>query len=336
MAGARRAAWTSWRRSNRQSKRGRRPAVAQMGWELRNGRRYYYQKRRIGRRVVSEYVGTGPSAELAEYIDADKRHMRLLEAAERADERQAIDVMRAEDQAFSRQCDVLRDAAAALLRRKGLHRHRGQWRRRRAKTRATPVDTDKSPAPSGHDPESERRRWDELVAVWDAATAPDATPDAIERFQEALRDKDGTMMRATDLGRYAIRFLTYNPIISHDRNPDSLHDCLTTCGIGVERLKQSLGYEESPPAERLLIDLVAFCHVQTHIVELTYAAVTAGSATPKTLEHYERRLTAAQDRYRRAIESLQRVRKLTGRLSVQINVAAAVGQQLVTNTSDQR
>ncbi len=34
-----------------------------MGWEERNGRLYYYEKRREGRRVVSQYVGTGTFAE---------------------------------------------------------------------------------------------------------------------------------------------------------------------------------------------------------------------------------------------------------------------------------
>ena len=35
-----------------------------MGWETRGNGKYYYRKRRIGDKVVSEYVGTGPGAEL--------------------------------------------------------------------------------------------------------------------------------------------------------------------------------------------------------------------------------------------------------------------------------
>ena len=33
-----------------------------MAWEERNGKSYYYQKRREGDRVVSEYIGTGELA----------------------------------------------------------------------------------------------------------------------------------------------------------------------------------------------------------------------------------------------------------------------------------
>ena len=40
-----------------------------MGWELRNGNRYYYQKARSGNRVRSIYVGRGDIAELSATID---------------------------------------------------------------------------------------------------------------------------------------------------------------------------------------------------------------------------------------------------------------------------
>ena len=36
-----------------------------MGWEYRGGNRYFYNARRVGRRVVKEYVGGGLVAELS-------------------------------------------------------------------------------------------------------------------------------------------------------------------------------------------------------------------------------------------------------------------------------
>ena len=54
-----------------------------MGWEEKNGRRYYYRKRRVGGQVISEYVGTGYAALLAEAMDIEAKHERSLERAER-------------------------------------------------------------------------------------------------------------------------------------------------------------------------------------------------------------------------------------------------------------
>ena len=46
--------------------------------------------------------------------------------------------------------------------------------------------------------------------------------------------------------------------------------------------------------------------------------------------YWEKRLTAARKRFDRACESLERVRKLTGRIpGVQISVAAEGGQQVI-------
>ena len=41
-----------------------------MAWELRRGQRYYYAARRVGRRVVRTYHGTGEAAR-----DAEHRHL---------------------------------------------------------------------------------------------------------------------------------------------------------------------------------------------------------------------------------------------------------------------
>ena len=47
--------------------------------------------------------------------------------------------------------------------------------------------------------------------------------------------------------------------------------------------------------------------------------------------YWERKLSAIQHRYLRAIETLSRVRKLMGVPMVQINIATEGGQQVVSN-----
>lgn len=99
-----------------------------MGWETRRGKRYYYRKKRIGGRVVSEYAGAGEIAELGARLDA-------IERAEREDARAAIRRERQEIAEQDRLARELGDLAQALARAAllagGAHTHKGQWRKRK-------------------------------------------------------------------------------------------------------------------------------------------------------------------------------------------------------------
>lgn len=99
-----------------------------MGWEERQGRKYYYRKRRIGDRVASEYVGTGPDAEAAAAIDELER---LAREEERQLFQQERDRQRAIDEAVDRACRLIRHLIYAALLLNGYHMHRGQWRKKR-------------------------------------------------------------------------------------------------------------------------------------------------------------------------------------------------------------
>jgi hypothetical protein len=101
-----------------------------MAWEARSrGRgRYYTRSRKVAGRVVREYVGTGPVAELAAAADALRR----------ADRRAAMDARRAEEASWrealapllelSRAVDVV---VRAVLLAGGFHRHARTWRKKR-------------------------------------------------------------------------------------------------------------------------------------------------------------------------------------------------------------
>ena len=99
-----------------------------MAWEERNGNRYYYRKRRVGDRVVSEYIGAGDLAEAFAVLDEYDQVQRALERMEWREERQAqqsIDVLVDEVIAL---CQLSADAAMLDA---GYYRHKGQWRKRR-------------------------------------------------------------------------------------------------------------------------------------------------------------------------------------------------------------
>ncbi|MGB5934011.1 MAG: hypothetical protein WBH57_13220 [Anaerolineae bacterium] len=99
-----------------------------MAWEKRRGKEYYYRKRRIGGRVMSKYVGTGPLAEAAAAHDELTRQAQeeKRELFRRERERQ-----HAIDEGVDRACRLIRNLVYATLLLNGYHTHKGEWRKRR-------------------------------------------------------------------------------------------------------------------------------------------------------------------------------------------------------------
>lgn len=101
-----------------------------MGLEQRRNNLYYYRKRRIGGRVVSEYVGGGDLAYLASHWDT-------LERDKQDEERYRLNKKRAEQAAGDKALANLEQAISTLVQgillAEGYHTHKGQWRRKREK-----------------------------------------------------------------------------------------------------------------------------------------------------------------------------------------------------------
>ena len=110
------------------NKRGIEKGVAQVGWEYRGNRLYYYHKKRIGQRVVSEYVGTGLAGEIAEIFDGEDRR-------ETEHKRRELRKLKTSAQAIDSQVSQVdkytRAIAQACLLLAGYHTHKGQWRKLR-------------------------------------------------------------------------------------------------------------------------------------------------------------------------------------------------------------
>lgn len=99
--------------------------------------------------------------------------------------------------------------------------------------------------------------------------------------------------------------------------------------VGWRALQDELGYQKAPALERLLIEQVALCWLRQNIVEMKHSHATTGQHALVQGEYWDKCLSSAQRRYLRACETLARVRKLTlGTLALQVNIAAAGGQQV--------
>ena len=98
-------------------------------WKERNGRRYLYLNERIGRRVVSHYIGRGEEAEFLAELLADQRRDRERRRMQKRLEREALE----SDEQLIAILSELSDSVtkAALLVTSFHQHHRGEWRRRR-------------------------------------------------------------------------------------------------------------------------------------------------------------------------------------------------------------
>jgi hypothetical protein len=96
-----------------------------MAWEYRGGRLYYYRKTRQGKKVISEYVGTGDTAELIYVLDASDQQERDRTQREwkaHVSEIQAVDLE------IEHLNGLLKKIVLAVLLTSGYHPHKGQWR----------------------------------------------------------------------------------------------------------------------------------------------------------------------------------------------------------------
>src|SRR3954454_9035555 len=99
-----------------------------MGWKTINGHRYYYRSRRVGKRVETDYVGSG---ELGFFMAKLEAYLRLNDAIDRwrdLDERDEADE---EERYIAGWFDDVQTQADAAIVEAGFHKHRGQWRRKR-------------------------------------------------------------------------------------------------------------------------------------------------------------------------------------------------------------
>jgi len=100
-----------------------------MAWKTsKYGHRYLYKNRRRGNRVITQYLGAGPVAELAARTEALHRAERQAELrAWQAAQRRYAEL----DAVVDRLCSTIDDVLMAELLLAGCYRHQWEWRKRR-------------------------------------------------------------------------------------------------------------------------------------------------------------------------------------------------------------
>ena len=109
-------------------KRGIQKGVAQMAWEDRNGRMYYYRKRREGKHVVSEYMGAGLAGQIAEIFDMEDREEVEYKRAEFREQKALAQTIDSQARDVEKYTKVTTRAYLLLA---GYHTHKRHWRKRR-------------------------------------------------------------------------------------------------------------------------------------------------------------------------------------------------------------
>jgi hypothetical protein len=99
-----------------------------MGWKRINGNYYYYQSRRVGNRVLTDYQGSGLDAELKAQLDQEEIEIRNTY---RKEWQTQVEQFRQQDQEINKTMMFVEVLTGALLVMSGYHKYKRQWRRKR-------------------------------------------------------------------------------------------------------------------------------------------------------------------------------------------------------------
>lgn len=154
---------------------------------------------------------------------------------------------------------------------------------------------------------------DEIKALVKKVDRENAKPADVEKLRQLLRNGPAV---GVDY-QAQITSSTYQAVIASMQ-----HTALE--GIAIERTcekkKAALGYAEASPMEKMLIDAVVLAWLRYTHVERAAANNWSGSHSLTVGTYWDKRLSAAQRRYLRAIETLARVRR-TALPMLQVNIA---------------
>lgn len=284
-----------------------------MAFETRGNGSYYYRKERENGRVRSVYVGNGETARLIAMLDAayadERETKREVERAKRAE-------IEAHDAALDELSRLADAVAAGVLLVAGFHTHKRQWRRyyglaytEKKGNIATGDDakmTNKSATLTTTQSRDDKQISAEFIALVSSVNTGKPKPADVEKIKRMMSDHDDLKLWQHFAGLAESCELTMLEFAS----------CVPA-GLAIlwsERqaeMRQDLGCGDAPDAEKYLISHVALCYLRLMIVEFQLTLKLSGDHNINVGVYMEKRLTDAQKRYTRAVETLAKVRTLS-------------------------
>lgn len=168
---------------------------------------------------------------------------------------------------------------------------------------------------------AEGESFEAIKAIIDKTNKDNPKPRDVAQLKRMLQGSPQLWRVAGDFSEHALWQIT--------EDIDGTPFLIESVRAGVEKLKESLGYEASPPLEKLLINQASLCWLRLNMLERTHWVKTCESHTSETGLYWDRRLLNAQRRFTRACEALARVRKLSRNIpALQVNIATEGGKQV--------
>jgi hypothetical protein len=154
---------------------------------------------------------------------------------------------------------------------------------------------------------------DRLIALMRRCDSDKATEKDLADLRAALAEVPDLWRITGDLAQVA-----QNQIL--DRLESGTYRESVKCSLMIRRLE--LAGEDAPLVERLLAEQVVTSWLQLYLTQINYSSAFHGSVSAPVADFWERRLSAVQSRYLRAIETLARVRRLLRPHAMQVNIGA--------------
>lgn len=143
----------------------------------------------------------------------------------------------------------------------------------------------------------------ELSALVKRTNKADPAPADVAELREILKRMPDVAKQYGDLSQMVFTEVLHT---CYDRQV-LLREAIKQQG---ENMVEEFDYDRASPMEKLLIQQIVLNWLRYHETEMRWHMVSKDDPTIAQAEHWQRRLSMAQSRYLRAIETLARVKKL--------------------------
>jgi hypothetical protein len=260
-----------------------------MALEVRNGNTYYYRKRRIGKRVISEYVGKGELAFLLYQYDQIEREEIEIQFTERKEYLEKISKVDCDLVNLEKEIKTIIEKSFVAI---GFYKTTSrQWRIR--------IMIHKLEIPKGI--HFEKR--EEIYNVLSATNKNNPNDKAKKDLEKVFSEYPDVWEKCGNIAERVKESIVYT---SYQSN----HLLIEATKRKLLSMRDSLGWHTSSELERLLIEQICLNWFRLNILETIHDENLKQENSISRKEHLDKLLTQAQKRYLRASESLARVRKL--------------------------